>query len=320
MSPNGLLLPDTALDANSLVCKWSTLSYHYLTCYFHKPDLCRKTITEFLHRTGIPLPGFDSSAFGDEIDRLAHAEVQTWNLGGVSPNRFEHCLTTGIDIAKMAYRHTPVETQVHIALWTALCVCIDDLDAGVEVPERFHVGREQLHPLLDLLADNIRRMHEFFHPYGATIIATCTVQFVACALVDRETKAMNLHPSARGYPLYKRARNGLGEGYSYCIWDKTHFPDVSSYIQSMPDLCSFYKEELVDEKNNFIHDRACVTSKDIEATLMATLGDAVDAVNRGREILQGEERQAWESHVVGYVAFHFMTPRYRLEELFSTSG
>ncbi|EKM53563.1 uncharacterized protein PHACADRAFT_211240 [Phanerochaete carnosa HHB-10118-sp] len=284
MSPNGLPLPAKALEANSL------------------PDLCRKTITEFLHRTGIPLPEFDSSAFGDEIDRLAHAEVQTWNLGGVSPNRFEHCLTTGIDIAKTAYRHTPVETQVHIALWTALCVCIDDLDAGVEgfdtgvdalakFAERFHVGREQLHPLLDLLADNI----------------------------------------PRGYPLYKRARNGLGEGYSYCIWNKTHFPDVSSYIQSMPeaiaisvlvnDLCSFYKEELVDEKNNSIHDRACVTSKDIEATLMATLEGAVDAVNRGREILQGEkERQAWESHVVVYVVFHFMTPRYRLEEQFSTSG
>ncbi|EKM60124.1 uncharacterized protein PHACADRAFT_251020 [Phanerochaete carnosa HHB-10118-sp] len=174
-------------------------------------------------------------------------------------------------------------------------------------------------------------MHEFFHPYGATIIITGTVQFVACSLVDRETKAMSLHPSACGYPLYKRARNGIGEGYSYCIWDKTHFPDVSSYIQAIPeataisllvnDLCSFYKEELVGEKNNFVHDRACVTSKDLEATLMDTLEDAVDAVNRGREILQGEkERQAWESHVMGYVAFHFISPRYKLKELFSTSG
>ncbi|EKM53556.1 uncharacterized protein PHACADRAFT_211235 [Phanerochaete carnosa HHB-10118-sp] len=211
----------------------------------------------------------------------------------------------------MAHRHTPVETQVHIALWTALCVCIDDYDALAEFAGRFHVDREQLHPLLDLLADNIRQMHEFFHPYGATAIVTGT--------------------PVGTYPLYKRARNGIGEGYSYCIWDKTHFPDVSSYIQVMPettaisvlvnDLCSLYKVELVGEKDNFIHDRAYVTSKDIEATLMDTLEDAVDAVNRGREILEGEqERQAWESHVMGYVAFHSMIPRYKLEELLSTSG
>ncbi|EKM53584.1 uncharacterized protein PHACADRAFT_211257 [Phanerochaete carnosa HHB-10118-sp] len=297
-------------------------------------DLCRYTVTELLRRTGTSVPGFDSSAFGDEVDKLARAEAQTWNLGGVSPARLEHCLITGIDIAKTTYKHTPVETQVHIALWTALCVCVDDFDTSVdaiaEFAEGFYAGREQLHPLLDLLADNIRRMHEFFHPYGTTVIVTGTVQFVACTLVDRETKAMNLHPSARGYPLYKRFRNGLGEGYSHCIWDKIHFPDVSSYIQAMPeasaifilvnDLCSFYKEELVGEKNNFIHDRARVTNKDPEAALMDTLEDAVDAVNRGREILQGEqERQAWESFVVGYVTFHFISPRYKLGELFGAS-
>ena len=195
-------------------------------------------ITEFLRRTGIDMPSFDATIFGIEVDELARAEVQTWNVGNVSRRRLDHHVVTGIDVAKTTYKHTSIETQVHIALWTALCVCVDDFEmdraAIAQFAERFHGGREQLHPLLDLLAEKCRRMHEFFHSYGAATIAANTVQFVACTLFDKEAETLEVHPVAREYPLYKRVRNGIGEGYSYCIWDKAQFPDVSTHIQVIP--------------------------------------------------------------------------------------
>ncbi|GJE97304.1 terpenoid synthase-like protein [Phanerochaete sordida] len=280
------------------------------------------------------MPGFDSSLYGDEVDKLVRAEVQTWDVGGVSPSHLEECIVTGADLGKIVYRHTSVETQVQIALWTAVLVAIDNFDvdaaATAEFAERFHIGQAQLHPLLDRLAGTLRRMHEFFHPHSAAIIVSDSVQCVSCMVVDKENEERGSHPASIEYLTYKRLHNGLGDGYAYCVWDKLHFPDLSAFIQAIPetslcfvylnDLLSFYKEEVVGERANFVHERARVTGKDVQAALMDTLNDTVDAVNRGRRILQdGPERSAWEGFLEGYVVFHFMSPRYKLKQLFESS-
>lgn len=200
--------------------------------------LCRHMITELLRRTSIAMPTFDASTFGDEVDRLTFAESATWGIGDVLPPRLHRHVVTGINIAKAAYAHTPVATQVHIALWTALCIFVDDFeidkDAVAVFAERFHAGQTQLHPLLEALAGTLRDMPKFFHPYGAASIVTSTIQYVVCTLFDKEAEGMDVHPAARDYPVYKRSHNGIGEGYAHCIFDKVHFPDVSTHIQMIP--------------------------------------------------------------------------------------
>jgi hypothetical protein len=65
-----------------------------------------------------------------------------------------------------------------------------------------------------------------------------------------------------------------------------------------------------------VHDRARVTNKDIKAVLQDILDDVINAVARARLILQGEkEKETWERFLAGYVAFHFLSPRYKLEAL-----
>ncbi|EKM53568.1 uncharacterized protein PHACADRAFT_211244 [Phanerochaete carnosa HHB-10118-sp] len=293
--------------------------------------LCHRVVTEFLRRTGTAMPTFDGAAFGDEVDRLTFKEVAAWDIGDASPRRLHHHVVTAINNAKTAYAHTSIATQVHLAQWTALCICVDDFeinkDAVAAFAERFHAGQVQLHPLLDVLVGKLREMPKFFHPYGAASIVANTIQYIVCTLFDKESEGMVVHPAARDYPLYKRSRNGIGEAFTFCAFDKVHFPDVSTHIQVIPegisyfayvnDILSFYKETLAGEKNNFIHDRARATGKDIEGSLIDTMEDAIDLVNRARQILQGEkEKKAWESWVVGYVTFHFISPRYKLKELF----
>ncbi len=65
-----------------------------------------------------------------------------------------------------------------------------------------------------------------------------------------------------------------------------------------------------------IHDRVSVTGKTVPEVLSDLLDEAVSSVERARVILQGEkEKETWERFIAGYVAFHFLSPRYRLKEL-----
>lgn len=87
---------------------------------------------------------------------------------------------------------------------------------------------------------------------------------------------------------------------------------------SNSDILSFYKEEVAGEKHNFVHDRARVTGKDVQTVLLDILEEVIGAVQRARAILQGErEKEIWERFLAGYVAFHFLSPRYKLAQLIS---
>lgn len=94
------------------------------------------------------------------------------------------------------------------------------------------------------------------------------------------------------------------------------WPHLAVLMYSCSDILSFYKEELQGETSNVIHDRAAVTGKSLQEVLSDLLEEAVMAVSRARSILQGEKEKAtWEQFIRGYVAFHFLSPRYRLKEL-----
>ena len=79
---------------------------------------------------------------------------------------------------------------------------------------------------------------------------------------------------------------------------------------------SFYKEELAGERHNYVHEWARVSGK-CPADVLADIIDETIATNENvRAILQGREREAWESFVAGYVAWHRYTPRYKLGDLY----
>lgn len=95
-----------------------------------------------------------------------------------------------------------------------------------------------------------------------------------------------------------------------------------SYDSSLTNVClnsdvlSFYKEELANDTHNHIHERVEVTGKEVVEVLSDVGDEAATACDKVRAILQGRERDAWESFVAGYIVFHRYSPRYRLHELF----
>lgn len=195
-------------------------------------------VGELLERISVTVPNLDCLPNNDEVDKLVRAETQTWDLGGASAEHLDLCLVVGIDLGRITFKHTPLEVQAHIAKWTALLVAIDDFAIGAaavaEFSVRFHSGQDQLHPVLDRLAETTRRMHDFFHPHSAAVIVGDTVQGVSSMIADKQAEVMGSHPSSMEFLTYKRLCNGLGLGYSYCVWDKLHFPDLTTFMEAVP--------------------------------------------------------------------------------------
>ncbi|KAF7798948.1 hypothetical protein EIP86_010176 [Pleurotus ostreatoroseus] len=292
-------------------------------------QVSRDAIAVFMKCTGISIRGIQCDPEGI-VDRRVREIASTWDIDESYAKKFYATLVAGVAIAISAYGHTPIATQVHIATYTLLTICVDDLIMGTDAVEEFmtrlYSGQPQTHPILQYLAENLAAMPDFFPPDAAKAIVASTVIFVNQTLFDKKLEGITIHQDARQFVESKRIKNGLAEAYSFFIWDKETFPDVVSYIQSVPetliylnfvnDIFSFYKEELQGDVNNYIHDRATVTNKVPQDALIDVVNEAVDAVERARAIVQTDlEKSTLERFFVGYVIFHFIAQRYHLYEL-----
>ncbi|KAI0689741.1 isoprenoid synthase domain-containing protein [Cytidiella melzeri] len=249
---------------------------------------------------------------------------------GLAADRWKRHYNASINIATVAYSHTRPEVQAHITLFTILVISIDDFVVSDEALDGFShrllSGSPQKDPLLDCLVDNLRHMPDYFPSYASKGITVSTIEFIDATLYDKASLGMVLHGAALPYVNLRRMCNALGAAYGFFIWDKFSFPDVSAHIQILPeamsylnygnDILSFYKEQLAGEKNNYLHSRALVTKKDVNVVLVEVVNEVVEAVDRARSVLVGEEeKKVWESFLMGYAAFHYMSPRYKLTEL-----
>ncbi|KAF7798949.1 hypothetical protein EIP86_010177 [Pleurotus ostreatoroseus] len=272
-----------------------------------------------MQRTGISINGIHHTLEGPVNQRVREI-VSTWDIEESYAQSVHANLIAGVAIAISAYGHTPVATQVHIAIYTLLIISIDDFitttDAMEEFMTRLHSGVRQLDPILQYLVENLAAMPDYFPADAAKAISTSSIIFVNQTLLDKKLERMPLHQEAREYVESKRMKNGVAEAYAYFIWDKETFPDIQAFIQSIPDIFSFYKEELAGEMSNYVHERARVTKKAAELTLMDMMNDVIDAVHRARAIVQTNvQKEALEHFLVGYVVFYFTSQRYRLYEL-----
>ncbi|KAI0343533.1 terpenoid synthase [Trametopsis cervina] len=293
--------------------------------------ISRRAVLDFFHQTEISMQRrrwcYDSSG---QVEQRFLQGLSEWHELDFMADKYKKAHYTSVCVATTMFGHTHLDTQVFIALYSLLAGCVDDLEiddiALEEFAPRINSGAPQLHPILDLLVQHLRRARDYYPAYSSTAIFAGTIQFVNATWFDRRCGTnigMPLQKDALPYVRFKRARNSLGEVYNLFAWDKFNFPDVTRHIQILPvyldyanDILSFYKEECAGEKDNFVHDRAVVTGKPLSAVLSDMLEELVKSVKQARVIIQDERaRSTWEEFIEGYVAFHLLSPRYRLEEL-----
>lgn len=204
--------------------------------HFQVVTKIRDILLDFIHRSGFAnvfSPTSVPSSLRDSFYDLA----KSYDLDFTSDS-LKHYNTVGLTFAVTGFRHTPPDVQVVIALFTALCVIIDDdfISPSLirEFPERLFNGHTQLHPALTCYAKVIAGMRKHYSPYSASVIATNSVEFVSSEMLARDEAQGVPDEAPVGYADYIRLKNGVGEAYTALIWPREMFPHTKVYVQVFP--------------------------------------------------------------------------------------
>ena len=99
-----------------------------------------------MKQTGINIRGRRADPDGI-VEKRVREIAQTWETDTISTKWFNAHLIAAVIIAASAYAHTPIDVQVHIAVFTLLTISVDDLDIdslsmveiAVQAEDRFGV-------------------------------------------------------------------------------------------------------------------------------------------------------------------------------------
>ncbi|EED84596.1 predicted protein [Postia placenta Mad-698-R] len=218
-----------------------------------------------------------------ELRRRVAEITDTWDFGeSMHPH-----INTALVLAESAYDHlADLNAKVIITILTALLTSTDDSNAldglGFDQFHRRHLDCT-LHAdksRMGLLANVLSQMVECFPNFGAGTILVSVLQIVNGRKLESIARETTLHQKALPFVEYRRMVTGGPEAYAFMIWEKARFPTVDSYIQAIPDILSFYKEELANELSNYIHDHVIVTGIAPSDTLRNVIDESVSASER----------------------------------------
>jgi hypothetical protein len=170
-------------------------------------------------------------------------------------------------------------------------------------------------------------MWDYFDPIAANAIIIGFHEFINGTMMESITKTIIHHARAPNFPEYVRLQSGAPALYAYWIFPRHKHPDLSTYVQAIPDLLalinrvndifSFYKEELAGEDDNFVHMRAKTSGKDVIITLEDICDETIELVNNISATLATDTAAylAFQGYLSGYIRFHLSTTRYCMKEL-----
>ncbi|CAL1716302.1 unnamed protein product [Somion occarium] len=204
--------------------------------------ILRQAIVSYLEQTGAAerFPPHPPPAV---VDGKVREVIRSWNLD-IPEHICEKAIVVGVDVGFAAYRHTPYDLQIVIALLTFCATLFDDksLDSKAmrEFVPRFCLGQPQLHPLLDRFIECTMNLPKFFPLYTANLICSAVLLYANEDVYWREhAEKTTLHPSAWQYVEYSRLKSGMPETFVVSIWPSSICPTLDEYVQAIPDALLF---------------------------------------------------------------------------------
>ncbi|KAI0844291.1 terpenoid synthase [Daldinia vernicosa] len=244
------------------------------------------------------------------------------------------CLKVGGNYAIACFPNHPLQVQVYVGIYTWIAIVIDDvacqsLEDFEHFHERFASGNPQPTILLEAWAGLIRSAFDHWDSMAANFIVAASLDFHNACVLEARSELRRLVRTKGGQSLawYIRSKTGVADAYAYFTFPKTIYPDISCFLEAIPDLSaylclandvlSFYKEEKAKEKENYVNYRAHYEGNDTRTVLREIIEQTQNAVQRMRVVVKGREpyEQALNDHILGYVAFHILSDRYRLSEI-----
>lgn len=268
----------------------------------------------------------------DALRQFLSAEIKSWNVP-VDEKLLTKLTQSAAVLAETSYGHLPQPYLHYAALYSCFFFYADDFaeknpDRIKDFHLRFLRGQAQDDPVLDKYAEHLRNAYNMFPQVAANMIVSGSLEFLTATYIETTTKDLKLSRHATPYPWFLRSRSGVGVVYGHMAFPKSDTYDFKSYIQLAPefeklvslsnDVLSFYKEALAGETNSFLMNRAAIENKDPLVVLREIAAESAANIRRIVDIAseQGDEvRKLALNFAYGYIEFHMLTPRYRLEEL-----
>jgi hypothetical protein len=281
------------------------------------------------------LPADNDFAIDDEVAR----HFKTEGFSDFHLTKLKRAMKPSLVVAKLAYRSTPFDVRVAVAIYSTYSIAIDDAVDEVSMRDDLKQfsrclfsGQEQKNQLLQSFANFLSTtVHAMFGQFSGDLIIKDALQFISACYAEAEFKEILRFPSeAPDFANYFRLKTGEPEAYALVLFPSAQFseyefityclptiPYLVSFLDWGNDIMSFYKECLEMDTCNFITNASKSHGQAPIQFLRRLCDDLVDAIRHLREIGKAHSglSVSLESIISGYFIYHLTAKRYRLAEL-----
>jgi hypothetical protein len=132
------------------------------------------------------------------------------------------------------------------AVSAADCICrfffyIDDCADALSLEDYQRgqlLGRPQSDPVLAHYHEILAKIYDHWDPVCANVMVCAAMEFMNGTILENraETKELAVMSTAPTWPKYLRAKSGLGPAAACAIFPMKVHPDISAFIQVVPDI------------------------------------------------------------------------------------
>lgn len=137
----------------------------------------------------------------------------------------------------------PFEVQLYIGIYSWLGLLLDDqaveyLEEFSLFHERFCADEKQPIPLLQAWADLMKLTFKYWDPLIANFIVTASLNFLNSNALEarKEFNEIERTKAGRSWAWFLREKDGVGEAYAWFTFPKALCPDISLFLEVVPDL------------------------------------------------------------------------------------
>ncbi|KAI7978465.1 hypothetical protein EIK77_006155 [Talaromyces pinophilus] len=317
---------DTATNANSL------------------KERCASTVDALLHRTGYQYPA--KICFDKTLKQKVEVFMLKAGLSLRTLTRIQPYIDSSVNIALTCYAHTSLNVQEFIAIYTSYAITVDDIGHEFVGDMKQFVsnlldGHTTKNLILRGFFDLMKDHGSQFGQFGKDMMVKATIDFVSSCYLELElenrvsnaTAKADQHHSAVNAPEYAeyfRIKTGVSEPYAFFVFPEHLFREddvLHAYLPAIPymvkyfnyanDILSFYKETGADEKANYVYNQAAAHNISPFESLDMLCKKTVEAFHTVNTILAPNEelRRNVYQWMHGYLVYHMVSGRYKLEEL-----
>lgn len=283
------------------------------------------------------------------FDQTLKKKVENFMLkAGLSSEtlaRIRPYIDSSVNISLTCYAHTSPEVREFVAIYTSYAITVDDLgheflDNMKGLVSNLLNGQTIENAVLRGYFDLLRDHGSQFGQFGSDMIAKATVDFVCSCYVELELEKRESNANVKDnhhytvtapeFAEYFRIKTGVSEPYAFFAfpehfaredeWLHTYLPAITymvKFFNYANDILSFYKESRADERANYISNQAAAHSISCFESLEMLCKKTIEVFHTIDTILAPNEdlRRKIHQWMHGYLVYHMVSARYRLDEL-----